>query len=90
MSSLDILADQYLNFLVFEKGLSEKTIESYSSDLTRYLEFLRQKGVKKIVDADTPLILKHLIALRDAGLGVKIMCKTSRYPKRVLQVSCPG
>jgi len=69
MSSLDILADQYLNYLVFEKGLSEKTIESYSSDLTRYLEFLRQKGVKKIVDADTPLILKHLIALRDAGLG---------------------
>jgi len=69
MSSLDILVDQYLNYLVFEKGLSEKTIESYSSDLVRHLEFLKQKGVKKIADADTPLILKHLIALRDAGLG---------------------
>ncbi|MEA1949481.1 MAG: site-specific tyrosine recombinase XerD [Thermodesulfobacteriota bacterium] len=69
MSSLDILADQYLNYLVFEKGLSEKTIESYSSDLVRHLEFLKQKGVKKIADADTPLILKHLISLRDAGLG---------------------
>jgi integrase/recombinase XerD len=69
MSSLDILADQYLNYLVFEKGLSEKTIESYSSDLARHLEFLKQKRVKKITDADTPLILKHLIALRNAGLG---------------------
>ncbi|MGD2151611.1 MAG: site-specific tyrosine recombinase XerD [Desulfobacterales bacterium] len=69
MSSLDILVDQYLNYLVLEKGLSEKTVESYSSDLVRYLEFLKQKGVKKIADADTPLILKHLIALRDAGLG---------------------
>ena len=69
MSSLDVLADQYLNYLIFEKGLSEKTIESYSSDLARHLEFLKQKRVKKISDADTPLILKHLIALRNAGLG---------------------
>ncbi len=69
MSSLDILVDQYLNYLVLEKGLSEKTVESYSSDLVRYLEFLKQKEVKKIADADTPLILKHLIALRDVGLG---------------------
>jgi integrase/recombinase XerD len=71
MSSLDILVDQYVNYLVFEKGLSEKTIESYTSDLARHLEFLKKKGVKKIADADTPLILKHLIALRDSGLGSK-------------------
>ena len=71
MPSLDSLADQYLNYLALEKGLSENTIESYSSDLNRYLEFIRKKGVKKIADADTPLILKHMIALRDAGLGSK-------------------
>jgi len=69
--SLDILVDQYLNYLVFEKGLSNKTIESYSSDLSRYLEFLKQKGINTIVDADTPLLLKHLIALRESGLGSK-------------------
>jgi integrase/recombinase XerD len=66
---LDTLVDQYVNYLIFEKGLSEKTIESYSSDLTRYLEFLKQKGVKDIAHAETPLILKHLIALRKSGLG---------------------
>lgn len=71
MSSLDIFVDQYLNYLVFEKGLSKKTIESYSSDLSRYLEFLRQKGINNIMDADTPLLLKHLIALRESGLGSK-------------------
>ena len=47
MSSLDILADQYLNYLVFEKGLSEKTVESYSSDLVRHLEFLKKKKSQK-------------------------------------------
>jgi integrase/recombinase XerD len=68
-TSLDTLVDQFLNYLIFEKGLSEKTIESYSSDLSRYLNFLRQNGVKDIASAETPLILKHLIALRKSGLG---------------------
>jgi len=71
MASLDIFVDQYINYLVFEKGLSEKTIESYSSDLSKYLEFLKQKGVNDITQTDTPLILKHLIALRESGLGSK-------------------
>ena len=71
MASLDIFVDQYINYLVFEKGLSEKTIESYSSDLSNYLVFLKQKGIKDITQADTPLILKHLIALRESGLGSK-------------------
>ena len=71
MGSLDIFVDQYISYLVFEKGLSEKTIESYSSDLSKYLEFLKQKGVKDITQADTPMILKHLIALRESGLGSK-------------------
>lgn len=69
MSSLDVLIDRYLNFLIVEKGLSEKTIESYSSDLAKFLEFLKKKSIKNISDADTSIILKHLIALRDAGLG---------------------
>ncbi|MBW2603307.1 MAG: site-specific tyrosine recombinase XerD [Deltaproteobacteria bacterium] len=71
MASFDILVDQYINYLIFEKGLSDKTIESYSSDLSKYLDFLKQKGVKDIARADTPLILKHLIALRESGLGSK-------------------
>jgi len=71
MASLDIFVDQYINYLVFEKGLSEKTIESYSSDLSKYLQFLKQKGVNDITQTDTPLILKHLIALRESGLGSK-------------------
>ncbi len=68
MSSIDVLVDQYLNYLLVEKGLSKKTIESYSSDLTRYLKFLKNKRIHTISDADTPAILKHLISLRNAGL----------------------
>jgi integrase/recombinase XerD len=75
MASLDTLVDQYVNYLVFEKGLSEKTIESYSRDLSKYLDFLKQQGVNDIKQADTPLILKHTIALRESGLGSKSIAR---------------
>jgi integrase/recombinase XerD len=68
---LDILTDQYLNYLLIEKGLSRTTLESYSRDLVRYQEFLRQNGTQRISESDTALILKHLIALRNAGLNAR-------------------
>jgi integrase/recombinase XerD len=66
---IDILADQYLNYLLVEKGLARKTIESYSSDLRRFLNFIREKGISEIVDCDTQDILQYLIHLRQEGLG---------------------
>jgi len=71
MPELDTLTDQYLNYLLVEKGLSAKTLDSYGSDMAMYLSFLENNGVKDISDADTPVILKHLIAMRDAGLGAR-------------------
>jgi len=69
MMALDELADRYLNYLILEKGLSEKTIESYSQDLMRYFDFLKSKHIDNIADADTPMILMHLMGLRKEGLG---------------------
>ena len=71
MPPLDVLVDQYINYLILEKGLSDNTIESYSRDIVRYVEYLKQKRVKQISDADTPLILTYLISLRDGGLKAK-------------------
>ena len=69
--SIDMLIDQYLNYLLIEKGLSRTTLESYSSDLIRYREFLFQNKIRRISDSDTALILKHMIALRNSGLGAR-------------------
>jgi integrase/recombinase XerD len=69
MNSLDQLSDQFINYVVVEKGLARNTIAAYSRDLILYLEFLQSNGVSDIASADTTLILKHLIELRDAGLG---------------------
>jgi len=69
MMALDELADRYLNYLILEKGLSEKTIASYSQDLMRYFDFLKSKHIDNVSDADTPMILMHLMGLRKEGLG---------------------
>jgi integrase/recombinase XerD len=36
----DLLADQFTNHLRVERGLADNTIEAYSRDLTRFLQFL--------------------------------------------------
>jgi len=69
--SMDLLIDQYLNFLLVEKGLSRATLESYSRDIVRYRHFLKHQDVHGPAETDTALILKHMIALRNAGLGAR-------------------
>ncbi len=69
--SLDTLIDQYLNYLLIEKGLSDTTLDSYSSDMIRYRKFLHKNKIQRISSDDTALILKHMIALRNAGLSAR-------------------
>jgi integrase/recombinase XerD len=37
--------DEYLGYLIIERGSSENTIEAYGRDLARYLEYLSGRGV---------------------------------------------
>ena len=37
--------DDFLNYCIFEKGLSDRTRESYQNDLLVYSDFLKGKGI---------------------------------------------
>ncbi len=63
--------DQYLSYLLIEKGLSANTIESYRADLSRFADFLEAGGVQSLYDTDSAVLLKHLIALRGAGMAAR-------------------
>ena len=69
MSDMDLLADQYLHYILVEKGLAKKTIIAYSRDIVRYLAFLKENRIHHIEKADTRIILQYLIHLKDQGLG---------------------
>lgn len=71
MSSMEELADRFVNYLLVEKGLTRTTIESYSSDLNRYIDFLHRRRLEAIGDADTSDLLRYLISLRNDGLSAR-------------------
>ena len=68
-NAVDHLVDRYINYLTVEKGLARNTISAYSADLSRYLDFLKDRGKPAVADNDTAFILEHVISLRDVGLG---------------------
>ena len=49
MSIDDSILD-FLNYCIFEKGLSDKTRESYRNDLDVYKEFLNKRGINNVLD----------------------------------------
>ncbi len=63
--------DLFLNYLVVEKGLARNTLESYSRDIVKYLEFLESRGCaapEKVRPID---VASFVAALKDAGLGAR-------------------
>jgi integrase/recombinase XerD len=63
--SSDVLADQFIHHLRIEKGLAKNTIESYSRDLTRYLDFL-EKGNLHPLKASQINIMEYVSSLAGA------------------------
>ncbi|MCP4722666.1 MAG: site-specific tyrosine recombinase XerD [Desulfobacteraceae bacterium] len=63
--------ENYLDFLIIEKGLSHNSIESYSTDLAGYGDFLEKNKINDMTQADTTVILAWLIHLAKKGLSSK-------------------
>jgi integrase/recombinase XerD len=68
---MEQLLDQFLHFLIVEKGLSKNTIEAYSHGLTRFLNHLRGKEVQEIRDVDKFHVRGFLLALKKKNLAAK-------------------
>lgn len=50
---IDVAIDDFINYCIFEKGLSDKTKDSYLNDLKVYSLFLENKGISKVNDITT-------------------------------------
>lgn len=68
---MDDLVDQYLNYLVVEKGLATQTMEAYAGDLNAFVSFLKESQVAHLNDTDTASIIKYIIYLRNEGRGAR-------------------
>lgn len=55
--------DDFLNYCIFEKGLSDKTKDSYKNDLYVYKDYLNNQGIKNVNDIKSNHI-KDFIKIR--------------------------
>jgi len=67
------LIDEYLNFLVVEKGASHNTLEAYSRDLNRYSGLIQERGIKEIHEINPDDIIYYLAELKRRGLSANSM-----------------
>jgi integrase/recombinase XerD len=68
---MDQLLDQFLHYLVVEKGLSKNTIEAYSHGLTRFITYLKENKIEQVRDIAKLQVQGFLLVLRKKRLNTK-------------------
>jgi len=68
---MDQLSQLYIDHLLLEKGLSSNSIESYSHDLSVFIDFLYNNKINNIEQTDPASILSWIIDLKKKGLSAK-------------------
>ena len=69
------MLDQFLHYLTVERGLSENTTEAYHHDLSRFLNYLEQKGLRDISRVDRVNLRAFLLSLKRQGLSTRTVAR---------------
>lgn len=87
MNNLEELIDEFLRYLLIDKGYSNNTIESYRRDLLKFLEFNRDKKMESITNDDLKEYLKalKLEGLNEKSISRNISCLKSFYKFLVIE-----
>ena len=64
------LIEMFLDYVILERGLSERTREAYASDLVSFDSFLSLGGITSVNEVTRDKIVDYLMAERDRGLSV--------------------
>lgn len=68
---MDEFIQQYVDFLMIEKGLSKNSIDAYTADLAQFGNFLETQKIDKLESVDATVILAWLVNLSKQGLSAK-------------------
>lgn len=65
---MDLLRDEFIHYLLVERGLSQNTLEAYERDLTNYINFLQEnEKVTDVKEINRYMILRFIYSLKDDG-----------------------
>ena len=87
MNSLNELIEEFLRYLLIDKGYSENTINSYKIDLEKFLEYNGNKSIDTISNSDLKNYIKYLKEekLSDKSISRNISCLKSFYKFLVIE-----
>jgi len=60
--------EPFLDFLVFERGLADRTVQAYQRDLLRLIEFFEARGVRDPEGIEPGDLREYVFHLKDQGL----------------------
>ncbi|HSR42047.1 MAG TPA: site-specific integrase, partial [Longimicrobiales bacterium] len=61
--------EQFVDFLTFERGLSDRTVHAYHRDLRGLVEFLEERDVDAPGSVDAGDLREYVFHLKDRGLA---------------------
>ncbi len=67
--------DQFIHYLIVEKGLSKNTIEAYGHNLNRFVEYLKKKGIQDLDQVGKVDVKAFLLFLKKQGLSAKTVVR---------------
>ena len=70
-----MLLDQFLHYLTVEKGLAKKTLEAYSHDLNRFLNYLEEKRIEDVLRVTKVDVRAFLLTLKVQKLSNKTIVR---------------
>lgn len=74
MSEMEYLLKDFLAYLAVERGLANNTVESYSTDLSKFSNFLSSRK-RKLGSFRRTDVMDFLDALRGSGASVSSVCR---------------
>lgn len=69
LSEIEDAMEEYLVHLSVERGLSENTVASYRGDLSRYADYLEEKGVESVADVTEKHVRGFMRARTEDGIS---------------------
>ena len=87
MSNLQELIEEFLRYLLIDKGYSNNTIYSYKKDLEKFLEFNKNTNINNISNQDLKNYIKYLNEnnLNEKSISRNISCLKSFYKFLIIE-----
>ena len=84
MNKIDKLIEDFLRYLLIDKGYSKNTISSYRQDLDRFSIYFKNKDIKDIDNSNLKDYIKSL-DLNEKSISRTISCLKSFYKFLIIE-----